>query len=180
MKRTTKNGRDIKAAVKSFLVVLNEDVKVGKLNKRGANDIKMFATVVPKKEIEAGTKLCLRVGIKKFNGNYLVYAHGYGWIEVENMEKTFTSKDTNYETMLESNYTALSNKEKIQLIEKYYPNHFKQLTKTETLLMAYYNNLDLNEVESQISCDKSLKYKIKNHTDKYAVAMLKKIELLLD
>lgn len=178
MERMTKGGRKIIAEVKSFLVTLNEDVQVGKLNRRGS-DTKVFASVLPKNDIEAGTKLCLRVGIRKYNGNYLVYAHGFGWIEVENMEKTFTSKNTNYETLLELDYVNLSDEQKLRLIKKYFPQHFENLTKAETLLMAHFDNRDLKEVETEISCDKSLKYKVKNHTEKYSQAMLKKVELLL-
>lgn len=178
MERMTKGGRKIIAEVKSFLVTLNEDVQVGKLNRRGS-DTKVFASVLPKKEVKAGTKLCLRVGIRKFNGNYLVYAHGFGWIEVEDMEKTFASKDTNYETLLELDYINLSDEQKLRLIKKYFPQYFESLTKAETLLMAHFDNRDLREVEIEISCDKSLKYKVKNHTERYSQVMLKKIEALL-
>lgn len=175
MERTTKQGRTIIATVKSFLVTLKEDVQVGKLNRRGS-DTKVFASVLPKKELKAGDKVCLRLGVRKFNGNFLVYAHGYGWIEVEDMEKTFASKSNNYEDLLELDYLNLSNEMKLKLINKHFPGYFENLTKAETLLMAYYDNKDLKEVEAEISCDKSLKYKVKNHSDKYAEAMLKKIE----
>lgn len=178
MERTTKSGRKIIAQVKSFFVTLNEDMQVGKLDRRGS-DTKIFANVLPKKELKAGEKVCLRVGIRKFNGNFLVYAHGHGWMEVENMEEKFTCKSTNYEEILELDYLALSNKNKIRLLNKYFPQYFEKLTKGETLLIAHYDNKDLKEIENEISCDKSLKYKIKNHTDKYAEAMLKKIELQL-
>ena len=178
MKRTTKSGRTIIAEVKSFFVSLNKDMEVGKLNRRGT-DTKIFASVLPNKILQAGEKVCLRVGIRKFNGNYLVYAHGHGWMEVENMYETFTSKSTDYEQLLELDYITLSNEKKLRLINKYFPEYFANLTKTETLLMSYYDNIDLKEVETKIECDKSLKYKIKNHTDKYAEAMLKKIELQL-
>ena len=178
MERTTKGGRKIIAEVKSFLVTLKEDVQVGKLNRRGS-DTKIFASVLPKNTVKAGTKLCLRVGIRKFNGNYLVYAHGFGWIEVEDMTKTFTSRDTNYETLLELDYMNLSDKQKLKLIQKHFPQHFETLTKAETLLMAHFDNRDLKDVEAEICCDKSLKYKVKNHTERYSQAMLKKVEVLL-
>lgn len=175
MKRTRKNGTKIIAEVKSFLVTTKVEVKSGTLNKRGL-DAKMFAEVVPNRIIAEGTKVCLRFGIRKFNGNFLVYAHSFGWIEVSNMEETFISKDTEFSTLLQRDYMKLTNEEKIKALSIHFPTSVSNLTKTETLLMGLINGKDLNEVEKEIAADKSLKYKVKKHTDEYATTFIKKLE----
>ena len=47
------------------------------------------------------------------------------------------------------------------------------------MLLAHLNGKDLNEVEKEIGIDKSMKYKIKKHTEKYEEAFIKKMETKL-
>ena len=173
--RKTKGGRKIIAEVKSYLVITKIDVSAGILDKRGT-DGKLFANVIEKKVIPAGTKVCLRFGVKKFNGNYLVYMHSFGWTEVENLSDVFQSNKQVIDDLLQHDYDKLTNKEKIELINRFYPSYFLNLTKTEKMLLAYLNDKDLNTTEKEISADSSLKYKIKKNPQKYEETFLKKLE----
>ena len=173
--RTFKNENKIKATVKAYTVYTNEEIEVGKLDKRGST-AKLIANVIVKKVIPANTRMDLRIAYKKFNGNTLAYCHGFGWIEVEDLNKTFRTrngqaiKDDVYET----EYDALSNKEKAQLIKDSFK--LEELTKTEQLLIAYLDGRDLKEAINEIGIDKSMQYKIKKDPDKYIETFIKKYE----
>lgn len=173
--RTTKTGKKIICDVKAYSVTMKKDMTVGTLNKRGIQN-KMLASVNGKKVVEAGTKVCIRLGYRKYNGNALIYAHGFGWMEVENMAETFEGKHTDFEGVIQADWNKTSNEDKIKLLKENFPEKFSGLNKAETLLMAVYDGKDLNEVEKEIAADKSLKYKVRKHTDDYAAKFLTKIE----
>lgn len=163
--------------VKSIFVTVKENLTTGKLSTRD-NNLKVFCNIVPKKTLSIGDKVSLRCAIRKFNGNFLIYVHSFGWVELEPQQLTevFQSKSTDFERLLTIDYLAFTSKQKIQAICQYNVGLVENLTKTETLLMGYYNGEDLNIIEKRIECDKSLKYKVKNHTEKYAMAFLNKLE----
>ena len=175
MERKTKGGRKIIAEVKSYLVTTKMDISVGTLDKRGETG-KLFASVNKDKVIPAGTKACIRFGVKKFNGNYLVYLHSFGWTEVTNFEETFISTKPIKEDLLQNDYENLNITEKINAFKRFFPDYFSNLTKTEKMLMAYLEDKDLSEVEKEIAADSSLKYKIKKNTKEYEESFLKKLE----
>ena len=176
--RTTKNGKKLVAMVKSYLVTTKKEITVGTLNKRGEN-AKMFANVIPKKKIVEGTKVCLRIAYRKFNNDLLIYLHSFGWIELkeEELNEVFNSnKEIKIEELIFNSYNALSIKDKIKLINEYCPDIYNNYTKTETLLIAYLDGKDLNEVEKEIGIDKSVKYKIRKHPEKFEETFIKKLE----
>jgi len=178
MERTTKTGRKIIASVKSYLVTTKVDLVAGKLDKKGEEG-KMFANVISKKQIPTGSKLCLRIAIKKFNGNLLMYLHSFGWIEiaVDQIAETFQSNKTiTAEDLMYLDYSTLNDEQKIKSFSKYFPEKFAELNKTELMLMAFLDGKDLLEVEKEFSIDKTLKYKIKKHADKYEKTFVKKLE----
>jgi hypothetical protein len=178
MERMTKGGRKIIASVKSYLVTTMVELTAGKLDKKGEEG-KMFANVISKKQVPVGSKICLRIAIKKFNGNLLMYLHSFGWIEIESTKiaETFQSnKIILPEDLMYLDYSTLSDRQKIQSFNKYFPTKFEELNKTELMLMAFLDGKDLNEVEKEFSIDKSLKSKIRNHTEKYEKTFVKKLE----
>jgi hypothetical protein len=179
MERQTKTGREIKASVKSYFVTTKVDITAGTLDQRGDETSKMFANVVPKKTLKAGEKVCLRMAYKKFNGNLLLYLHRSGWIEIapDKLSEVFIANKTIVADDLTSmKYEELSNIEKVKMLNKFFPGKYTEFTKTEQMLMAFLNNQDLNEVEKEIKVDKSLKYKIKKHTEDFAKTFAKKLE----
>jgi hypothetical protein len=171
--RTTKEGRVIKAEVKSYRVAVKEDLVTGILNLKGEGS-KFFANVTPKKVLPVGHRTSLRIAYKKFNGNTLVYVHGFGWAEVESMDVFDKEiKDDIYDIM----FDELSATEKIKYMKKFVPEKFEALTKTEQMLLAFIDGQDLVEAEKEIQVDKSLKYKIKKHPETYEEAFLKKLTI---
>lgn len=178
MGRTTKKGRNIIASVKSYLVTTKVELMAGTLDKKGEEG-KMFANVIVKKQIPVGSKLCLRIAIKKFNGNLLMYLHSFGWIEIgiDKILETFQSnKVISAEDLMYLDYSSLNIEQKIKALGKYFPEKFKELNKTEIMLMAFLNGKDLNEIEKEFAIDKSLKYKIKKDAEKYERTFIKKLE----
>ena len=176
--RNCKNGRKIAAVVKAYSVITKKEIVAGRLNKRGKGS-KLVASVVPKKTVPEGARICLRIAIRKFNGNLLMYLHSFGWIELKDSEvnEVFKSnKEIKIEDLLYSGYNELSIKDKIKLINKYCPDIYTNYTKTEKLLIAYLDGKDLNEVEKEINADSSLKYKIKKHPEKFEETFVKKLE----
>ena len=173
--RTFKNNNKIKATVKAYTVYAKIELIAGKLDKRGTAS-KLIANVKPVKTIEIGQRLDLRIAYKKFNGNTLAYCHGFGWIEVEDLNTVFQTKNGQpiKDDLYETEYDALSNSEKAQLIK----DNFKleELTKTEQLLIAYLDGRDLKEAVNEIGIDKSMQYKIKKNPEKYEEAFVKKFE----
>jgi hypothetical protein len=116
---------------------------------------------------------------KKFNGNLLLYLHRSGWIEIapDKLSEVFIANKTIVVDDLTSmKYEELSNIEKVKMLNKFFPGKYTEFTKTEQMLMAFLNNQDLNEVEKEIKVDKSLKYKIKKHTEDFAKTFAKKLE----
>ena len=176
--RSFKNGKKITAEVKSYLVTVQKELISGKLDKRG-EEARIFASVIPKKKVPEDARICLRIAIRKFNGNLLMYLHSFGWIELKDSEinEVFkANKEIKIEDLLYSSYNELSIKDKIKLINKYCPDIYTNYTKTEKLLIAYLDGKDLNEVEKEINVDSSLKYKIKKHPEKFEETFVKKLE----
>jgi hypothetical protein len=173
--RQNKQGGVIKATVKSYFITVKEDIQTGKLKLKGENS-KFVTDINYDKTVKAGEKICLRIAYKQANGKTLVYLHRNGWALVDNLNEAFASSKGIKEDLYDSYYENLSTEDKIKLFKAYSPEKFENLTKTETMLMAYLDNKDLNEVEKEIAVDKSLKYKIKKNTEKFENTFLKKLE----
>jgi hypothetical protein len=173
--RTTKTGEVIKATVKSYFITVKEDIQTGKLKLQGENS-KYITDINYNKTVKAGEKICLRIAFKQANGKTLVYLHRNGWALVDDLNEAFASSKGIKEDLYDSSYEDLSMAEKIRLFKTYSPEKFENLTKTETMLMAFLENKDLAEIEKEIHVDKSLKYKIKKHADNFAETFAKKLE----
>jgi hypothetical protein len=173
--RQTKTGAIIKATVKSYFITVKEDIQTGKLKLKGENS-RFVTDINYDKVVKAGEKICLRIAYKQANGKTLVYLHRNGWALVDNLNDAFASSKEIKEDLYESSYEDLSAIDKIKLFKTYCPEKFENLTKTETMLLAFLENKDLAEVEKEIAVDKSLKYKIKKHSEDFAKTFAKKLE----
>jgi hypothetical protein len=148
--RTTKKGNVIKAEIKSYRIMAKIDLVTGPLDQRGNDKSKLFANVIPKKVLPKGHRTCLRIAYKKFNGNLLIYTHGFGWTEIEpeKISEVFEcSKRLNIDDLINLTYDELTKKEKIEMLNKFFSEKYTNFTKTEKMLMAYLNGKDLNEAE---------------------------------
>lgn|SRR3712207_5867703 len=174
MKRITKKGKAIIAEFKSSMGFAKIDLEVGKLNKRG-EEKRLISDVIPNesKKVHAGDKVHLRVAYKRPDGRFLVYIHSKGWTLVNDLEQSFEVKNAkDLELLIYKTFDKLESDKKIELISENVNED--ELTKTEKMLLGYLQNKDLNTLEKEINCDKSLKYKIKNHTNKYVESFMKK------
>ena len=173
--RTFKNENKIKATVKAYTVYAKQELIAGKLDRRGVAS-KLIANVKPVKIIEIGQRLDLRIAYRKFNGNTLAYCHGFGWIEIDDLNAVFETRNGQpiKDDLYEAEYQALSIQEKINLIKDNF--ELNELTKTEQLLIAYLDGKDLKEAVNEIGIDKSMQYKIKKDPNKYMQSFIKKFE----
>ena len=180
--RKAKNGKKLVATVKAYSVTTKKEMIAGRLNKRGKGN-KLVASVIPKKTVPENQVLSLRIAYRKMNGNLLIYLHSFGWIETTDNELTdlfsYSNGIIDVEQLIDSEYRFLTLEEKLNLIQQNFPEELENLTKTEKMLLAHLNGKDLNEVEKEIGIDKSMKYKIKKHTEKYEEAFVKKMETKL-
>jgi hypothetical protein len=180
--RNFKNGKKIAAVVKAYSVVTKKEIVAGRLNKRGTGS-KLVANVIPKKTVPVDQVLSLRIAYRKMNGNLLIYLHSFGWIETTDAELNnlfiYNNGIMDIDQLIDNEYRFLSLEQKLILIQQNFPEELVNLTKTEQMLLAFLNGKDLNEAEKEIGIDKSMKYKIKKHTEKYKETFIKKMETKL-
>lgn len=116
--RTFKNEGKIKATTKAYTVYAKMELIAGRLDKRGLAG-KLVAHVKPVKMIPIGQRLDLRVAYKKIDGNTLAYCHGFGWIEVDDLNKVFDTKNSTpiKNDLYEIEYDLLNEEEKTKYQE---------------------------------------------------------------
>jgi hypothetical protein len=183
--RTNKQGKKLVAAVKTYFITVKEDIQTGKLVNK--SEIAKYCTGVKfDKTVKAGEKICIRIAFKQVAGKTLVYLHRNGWAVVDNLNEAFSySKGEIKEDIYSGTYETLTIEEKALVAKEMGEKEpslreialekLGSLTKTEQMLLAFLEGQDLNEAEKTIVVDKSLKYKIKKHSDKFKDALMKKL-----
>lgn len=183
--RTNKQGKKLVAAVKTYFITVKEDIQTGKLINK-SETAKYCTGINFNKVVKAGEKICIRIAFKQITGKTLVYLHRNGWALVDDLNEAFNySKGEIKDDIYSGTYEALTIEEKALVAKEMGEKEptlrevalekLGTLTKTEEMLLAFLEGKDLAEVEKEIIVDKSLKYKIKKHTDKYKEALMKKL-----
>ena len=176
MKYVKNNGEEIKWDAKMFIVTLKNDMKYGKLTQRGDN--RLLSGIKIQGTLPRGLKVKLAFSFIRPDKKYITYIRGIGYVINDTLEGSFEPVDKKHDLYLNVrstfDYPIYDVNKKFNLLKNMKIN---ELTKTEKALLIYVNK-GFDEL-MKIDFDKSMKYKIKNHTNDFIEKFVNKYENLI-